>query len=164
MTGRLKNYFMSVRENIRQIRHRRLTQDLPHYSATLKESDGSSRRQFFSCLMSNLLAVFSVLLFSKAARAEKLQEWMDKSGFSKNPDFIQSSDRYRHMLAGHTNVSHTNAHNNSGGRHVNVPSQVGHFDSTPPHSNTHLNSPHVNQTVPDKTPDPGKGKTGKEKA
>jgi len=164
MMGEFRKMFMSVRLKVRQIRHRRLTQDLPYYSATLKESDGSSRRQFFSCLMSSLLAGLSVLLFSKAARAEKLQEWMDKSGFSKNPDFIQSSDRYRHMLAGHTNVAHTNAHGNSGGRHVNVPSQVGHFDSTPAHSNTHYNSPHVNQTVPDKTPDPGKGKTGKEKA
>lgn len=164
MIERLKKYFKTVKGSIRQMRYRKLTPDLPYYSATLKESDISARRQFFSYLMSSLLAVLSISFFSKVARAEKLQKWMEKNGLSTGPDSLQSGDRYRNMLAAHTNVAHTNAHNNSGGKHVNVSSQVGHFNSTPPHSNTHMNTPHTNQTTPDEQPAPKKDKTGKEKA
>lgn len=58
------------------------------------------------------------------------------------------------LLAAHTNVGHTNSarvnnphtntHTNNASRHVNVPSEVGHFNTTRPHMNSHFNNPHVN--------------------
>lgn len=54
-----------------------------------------------------------------------------------------------HTNVGHTNTSgvnrpHTNTHNNTASRHVNVASEVGHFNTVNPHMNSHYNYPHVN--------------------
>ena len=90
---------------------------------------------------------------------------------SLTPSLLSSEESRGFFLAAHTNVGHsntagvnrsgTNVHTNNPSKHVNVSSEVGHFNSTRPHSNSHFNNPHVNTphsntphsnvNVPDKT-------------
>lgn len=90
---------------------------------------------------------------------------------SLTPSSLSSEENRSFFLAAHTNVGHTNtagvnrpgtnSHTDSPSKHVNVASEVGHFNSTRPHANSHFNNPHVNSphansphtdvNVPDKT-------------
>ena len=152
MWERIKGFFRWVRAMFEKRRFRKLTQNLPYRPVVLKnEGENVTRRQFLAYMVKvalPLLAMMPISRVAKAALAKKLAEKSVPASFdSTATDSVGEKQEY--MIAGHTDISHTNAHTNNPSKHVDVPSEVGHYDKTHPHMNTHFNNPHVDETTPD---------------
>lgn len=153
-----RGFFQWVQLKMGERRFRRLSPGLPYRPVKLKDQKESySRRHFLSSFIGGVLAIIGTIPILREANFERLKYWAEKldTTDSVTPNIVGLKNEYLlaegHQNTPHRNVAPTNVHSNNPSRHVNVPSEVGHYNNIHPHMNSHFNSPHGNSPHVNKT-------------